>query len=132
MRYLILIPWLLTGCATTSRVEPQNAQNLITKADRELNNPAFAFCPPEALKSLDAAKIAMADAQKELDKLKDELTTLEKQAAKAETLEKELLKKDKRIWQLWTILIGTGALVGFGILMKLGLFAAKFRPFFLI
>jgi predicted RNase H-like nuclease (RuvC/YqgF family) len=84
------------------------------------------------VQSVARAKTEIAAAQKELDKLKDEITTLQNRAEQAEKLEKEILKKDKRIWQLWAVLIGTGSMVGLWILMKLGLFAAKFRPFFLL
>jgi hypothetical protein len=133
LKKLLLLPFLLSACSTiTPRPEPGNAQAYISKADKELNNPSIQLCPQDAVQSVARAKTEIAAAQKELDKLKDEITTLQNRAEQAEKLEKEILKKDKRIWQLWAVLIGTGSMVGLWILMKLGLFAAKFRPFFLL
>jgi len=130
VKKLLLIPLVLCGCsAITPRPEPDNAAAYIAKAGRELDNPSIQACPPDAVQSVSRAKVEIVAAQKELDKLKVEITTLQERAEKAQQLEKEILKKDKRIWQLWAILIGTGSLVGLWILMKLGLFAAKFRPF---
>lgn len=130
MKKFLLIPLVLSGCSTiTPRPEPDNVAAYIAKAGRELDNPFIQACPPDAVQSVVRAKAEIVLAQKELDKLKTEITTLQEKADKAQQLEKEILKKDKRIWQLWTILIGTGSLVGLWILMRLGLFAAKFRPF---
>ena len=125
-KLLIFIPLGLCGCSTIiPRPEPSTAKTLIENAGKELDNPSIQACPVDAVNSIKRAKIQLVDAQKELDKLKNEVTTLQEKAEQAQQLEKEILKKDKRIWQLWCVIIGAAGIVAFGIIAKLGLLGLK-------